>query len=308
MNIEAKQKAGRKYSVEGGGISSLRREYVVVMDEIMPANGEMIAFPGVPAIGSTHPIYNNLVVKSYDVDEGKGSDKITLIVTVNYGKQESEEIQGSEAETIDCAVDEWGWDEGTDEIELTQGVDGTPVLNSAGDPFDSVPRISALAPCFTKVMRFKERQDGWADHICCVNNTKISFGGLDFPAGTLLCTVAEKRIFGDDIWKYRYTVHLRYKPNLVKIEGSKQLTNIGWDVAVVDAGMREKDAKTGKKKLIKTVDKESNRECVVTSPALLNGKGGQLAADAGPYVFRFMAYSRTNFPTWFYSEPVEVKS
>lgn len=308
MNIEAKQKAGRKYSVEGGGISSLRREYVVVMDEIMPANGEMIAFPGVPAIGSTHPIYNNLVVKSYDVDEGKGSDKITLIVTVNYGKQESEEIQGSEAETIDCAVDEWGWDEGTDEIELTQGVDGTPVLNSAGDPFDSVPRISALAPCFTKVMRFKERQDNWAAHICCVNSKLISFGGLDFPAGTLLCTVAEKRIFGDDIWKYRYTVHLKYKPNLVKIEGSDKLTNIGWDVAVVDAGMREKDAKTGKKKLIRTVDKESNRECVVTSPALLNGKGGQLAADAEPYVFRFMAYSRTNFPTWFYSEPVEVKS
>ena len=308
MNIVAKQKAGRKYSVEGGGISSLRREYVVVMDEFMPANGEMIAFPGVPAIGSPHPIYENIFVRSYDVEEGKGSDKITLIVTVNYGKQESEQFQGSEAETIDCAVDEWGWDDGVDENELTQGVDGTKVLNSAGDPFDSVPIISVPAPCFTKVMRFKDRQTGWAAHVCCVNSKEISFGGRKFPVGTLLCTVAEKRIFGDDIWKYRYTVHLKLKSNIVKIEGAKESTDIGWDVAVVDAGMREKDAQTGKKKLIRTADKESGTPCVVTSPALLNGNGGQLAADAEPYIFRFMAYKRSDFPEWFYSEPGEVKS
>lgn len=120
--------------------------------------------------------------------------------------------------------------------------------------------------------------------------------------------MAEKRIFGDDIWKYRYTVHLKLKSNLVKIEGAKESTDIGWDVAVVDAGMREKDAQTGKKKLIRTADKESGTPCVVTSPALLNGNGGQLAADAEPYIFRFMAYKRSDFPEWFYSEPGEVKS
>jgi len=301
MATESKQKDGRKYSVDSSGITSLKKDFIVIQDSIMSANGEIVSFPGVPEIGSVHPSYPGLFVQNYDVQEGQGKDKQTLIVTVNYGPQVIE-TSGSGQDAVSCAVEEWGWDDGTDERELTTGADGTPVLNSAGDPFDSVPKVSTPAPVFTKVMKFKTLQSGWAGSNCKVNSSAITVGGVECPIGSLLCTVGTKRIIGDKNWKYRYTVHLRFKSNKVKINGQNAVTDIGWDVAITDAGMRELDDE-GNKSLIRAVDRESGKMCTVTSAALLDGHGKKLADGASPFNFRFQAYDRATFPTWFYSEP-----
>ena len=302
MSTTSKQKAGRKYSVDQSGITTLKKDFIVVQDAVMAADGEALTFPGVPAIGTAHPAFSKLYVQSYDVQEGDGKDKQTLIVTVNYGPQITETSgEGQDAQTV--AVDEWGWDDGTDEKELVEGVDGTPVLNSAGDPFESVPKVMAPAPVFTKVMKFKQRQTGWANSMCKVNSSSITIGGITCAIGTLLCTVSEKRIIGSADWKYQYTVHLRYKSNPVKIEGSNSATDIGWDVAVCDAGMRELD-ENGEAKLMRVVDKETGKTCTVTSAALLDGEGHRLGDNGEPYNFRFQAYGRASFPAWFYSEPL----
>lgn len=305
MANQVRQRAGRKYSVDAGGIGSLKKDFLVIQDAVMSEDGEVASFSGVPAIGSAHPLFPGLVVASYDVQEGEGKDKQTLVVTVNY-EPVTTETTGEEGSEVTCCVDEWGWDDGTDEKELVAGVDGTDVLNSAGDPFDSVPKILAPAPVFTKVMRFKERQTGWSASNCKVNAAQVTIGGVAYPIGSLLCTVAEKRIIGDKNWKYQYTVHLRYKSNPVKIAAAQTATDIGWDVAVVDAGMRALD-EMGDKKLIRVVDKETGKLCTVTSAALLDGTGHKLEDDANPYVFRFQAYERASFPAWFYSEPTPIE-
>lgn len=301
MSTTSRQKSGRKYSVDSGGITTLKKDFIVIQDSVMSENGEALSFPGVPAIGSAHPSYPGLYVQSYDVQEGEGKDKQTLIVTANYALQTTE-ISGVGENAVTVAVDEWGWDDGTDEKELVTGVDGTPVLNSAGDPFESVPKVMAPAPVFTKVMKFKARQSGWFDSNCKVNASQITVGGVSCPIGSLLCTVGEKRIIGNKDWKYQYTVHLRFKSNKVKINGADSLTDIGWDVAVLDTGMRELDA-DGEKKLILTIDKETRKPCTVTSAALLDGHGVKLPEEHEPYNFRFQAYERASFPSWFYSEP-----
>lgn len=298
MSDVVNQKAGRKYSVDSGGITSLKKDYQVIQDAVMAANGEVVSFTGVPAIGSAHPSYPGLFVQSYDVQEGSGSDKQVLIVTVNYAPNTSEASGSGDAA---YSVEEWGWDDGADEIELTSGQDGTPVVNSAGDPFESVPKVLAPAPVFTKVVKFKTRQTGWGSATCCVNSGAVTIGGMSFPIGSLLCTVCEKRIFGDSKWKYQYTIRLRYKSNYVKIEGANAATDIGWDVAVADAGMRE--LVNNEKKLIRVIDKETGKMCTVTSATLLNGQGAKLADGDDPYNFRFQAYGRASFPAWFYSEP-----
>ena len=304
MSTTSKQKAGRKYSVDSGGITTLKKDFIVILDSPMPENGESLTFPGVPAIGSAHPSYPGLYVQTYDVAEGEGKDKQTLIVTANYGPQTSETSgEGSSAVTV--AVDEWGWDDGTDEKELVaDAITGKLVLNSAGDPFDSVPKVMTPAPVFTKVMRFKERQSGWSDAHAKLNIGGITIGGISCPAGSLLCTVSEKRITGSGEWKYQYTVHLRKKSNHVKIGGQNLVLDIGWDAAVADAGMRELDGDTGEKKLIRMIDKETGKMCTVTSAALLDGSGAKLADDAEPYFILVHAYQRASFPAWFYSEPL----
>lgn len=306
MATQIKQKAGRKYSVDSSGsITSLKKDFMVIQDSAMAADGETTSFSGVPALGSAHPNYPGLFVSGYEVQEGEGSDKNVLTVTVTY-EPETTETNGEEGSEVTCCVDEWGWDDGTDEKELVAGVDGTDVLNSAGDPFDSVPKILAPAPVFTKVMRFKERQTGWSASNCKVNAAQVTIGGVAYPIGSLLCTVAEKRIIGDKNWKYQYTVHLRYKSNPVKIAAAQTATDIGWDVAVVDAGMRALD-EMGDKKLIRVVDKETGKLCTVTSAALLDGAGHKLEDSDNPYVFRFQAYERASFPAWFYSEPTPIE-
>lgn len=302
-----KMKAGRRWGVDSTGITSLKRTYRVVLDSPhLDADGECTTFPGVPALGSVHPVHKGLAAESYEVEEGSGADKCVLTVTVNYQPITTETSGGEDGETeVTAKVERWGWDSSTDERELTTAVDGTAVLNSAGDPFDSVPQMSVPAPAFTKILRFTSRQNGWQGYFCTVNKSPVTIGGISFPPRTLLCQINEERILGDKFWNYRYTVQLKYKSNKVKIGGEDKLTEIGWDVAVTDAGMREKGA-DGKLTLIRQKDAETGKMCTVSSPELLNGSGQKVDRSGNavtPYNFRFQAYAESDFPQMFYSEP-----
>ena len=179
MNSVIRQKDGRRWVVNSGGINTLRRRYQVVLDgNNLGADGEAISFPGVPAIGSAHPSYSGLKVKSYDVEEGEGHEKKTLTVWVNYDTETDETI-GEGAEAVSGAVEEWGWDDGMDERELITAVNGVALVNSAGDPFDSVPRVSTPAPTFTKIIKFPSKQAGWASSFCTINSGSITVGGIN---------------------------------------------------------------------------------------------------------------------------------
>lgn len=299
--------AGRKWNVSSKGLDDLSREYLVKLDGGVPltADGELATFPGVPAIGTAHPSITYLVVDGYEVTEGSGNDKHTLRVKVKYKPQEvtDDTPQGAE-ETEESVVEEWGWGAGTEQHELVTDVTGKDVLNSAGDPFDSVPNVESPAPTFTKVIRTKKRRGGWFAYNCKTNQSTMTIGGISFAANTLLCTITEQRLINEGEWKYRYTISLKYRTNQVDIGHSGSETEIGWDVAVADTGMREIDQETGEKKLIRTKDPETGKMATVSSPALLDGQGQKLS-DEYKYIynFRFAAYSTANFPNWFYSEP-----
>lgn len=307
MAIQVKELDGRRWSDSRDGGSVKRRFRITGLAVGFTPS---FSYTGLPNIGDAHPTLAGFECSSREFEEGQGKDKITAIVTVNYDPVTSE-TSGTGEDQKTCQVEEWGWDEGTDERELVTDVDGTQVLNSAGDPFDSVPKVSTPAPTFTKVMKFKQRQSGWFGCNCKVNSGNVTIGGITFAEATLLCTIAEKKIIGDKNWKYQYTVHLKYRSNKVKIEGDSAATEIGWDSAVLDAGMRalQTVGEEEKVSLIRKVDPETGKMCVVTSPALLDGNGhARSETDTSePYNFRYKAYERVSIPNWFYSEPTLIE-
>ena len=305
--ITVRQKDGRRWSVNSGGIQTLRRKYQIELpSNNLGADAEAISFSGVPAIGSAHPSYSGLKVKSYDVEEGEGHEKKTLTVWVNYDTETDETI-GEGQSAVSGAVEEFGWDDGMDERELVTAVDGVALVNSAGDPFDSVPRISTPAPVFTKVIKFRSMQTGWAPCFCTINGAALTVGGIECAKWMLLCTVCQKLIFGDADYKYRYTIRLRYRSNLVKLYGSGNAQEIGWNSSITDAGMRQLDS-SGKPVLIRQKDAETGKMVTITSPELLDGSGHAVSRSSGqtvvPYNGFFKAYNESTFPGWFYSEPL----
>ena len=183
-----------------------------------------------------------------------------------------------------------------------------PVVNSAGDPFQTVPTVSVYAPTFTKVIKSARRKANALSYNCKVNRSNVTIGGMYCAKGTLLCSVAEKRIWGEGEYNYQYTIQLKFMSNMIRVEGEENPTEIGWDVAVVDAGMREKDEEHGGLKLITRNSSETNEPATVTSAELLDGSGHAVDReseedDIKPYVFAFKAYEADDFPGWFYSEP-----
>lgn len=305
--------AGRTYKVDDGGMDDLRETYKVVLDEPMPRAQEMESFPGVPAIGSKHPKYDGCIVGDYEVSEGSDGDKIVLTVVVSYERATSETIaipeeEDSPAEELTSQVTQWGWDSGTAEREMAQDTAGKSVLNSAGDPFDSLPHYSIPEPTFTKVMKFTKRPGSIRQYKCVVNDSEVTIGADTYPAGTLLCDISEVRDLSDKHWNYQYTISLKYRSQTIDFNPNESQDGegeeIGWDIAICDAGMRE--CKDGvKKTLIRVKDSETGEMCTVASPALLNGHGEAIGEDSSEKAcfLRFKPYKAVKFPDWFTSEP-----
>lgn len=309
-------KDGTTYAVTENGAKDISLRYQVVLSGPMPATQLITAFAAggtsIPAINSEHPARPGMYVSKYRVTQPKDAAKHTLDVTVEYSAtgastDNTQDDPKKEPVATENQVTEWGWDDGTSERELNESVDGNPVINSAGDPFDSVPTVETPAPTFTKVIKFATHRQ-YAQYLCTVNAGQVEIGGMTCAPGTLLCTISEKLNIGDAQWPYTYTVRLKYRSNVVTKGGDTQPGEIGWDVAVVDAGMREKDDTTGKLKLIQVISQETGQPATVTAPELLDGHGHAIArsasgAPATPYNLTFQAYKRTTFPAWFYSEP-----
>lgn len=301
-------KAGRSYKVDNNGASDVSARYQIVLDAPLAIDELPTSFTGVPEIGSPHPDRPGYYAARYEVTQPDANAKSTLDVLVKY---EPMSVDSSPSQSEGMAdgsvaqVTEWGWDDGTGDKELVEACDtfATPVLNSAGDPFDSVPTVYVPTPTFTKVVRTNFRQTFFG-YSCTVNSDTVTIGTVEFPARTLLCTVSEKILIGESLMPYEYTIHLRYRSNEVMPGTSTTKEEIGWDVAVVDAGMREIDAISGKPRLIRVMSKESGQLATVTAPELLNGSGQAQTGTRRPYILVFQAYQRKTFPVWFYSEPI----
>lgn len=309
--MTAKLKDGRKWTVDAtGGITSLSRRYVLVRDAIpagTPAE-EIVSAAGLPVLGSSHSTQHpGLYCVGYSFEEGTEGGKRLLYCDVQYS-QYSTGASESNKPPRGQAVESCGWKSGFVQRDMLKDAQtGKALLNTAGQPFDSVPQIEIPSPVFSKVLKTQSRMDAWPSFQGKVNSGAMTVGGISCAKHALRCVQLDcERLWGDEFgFLYRYTIGLQLMQNNAIIEGGSTEADIGWDLAIVSAGTMELRDGADVATPIKTVSAETGKEVFVTNPVLLDKDGkAMLERGAKPYALRFSPYQEASFPGDFYSEPV----
>lgn len=309
MSSVAKLLGNRRWSVDAtGGITSLTRRYQIVRDTLPTgtADEEVTTWTGLPALGSAHSTaHPGLYCVGYSFEEGTEGGKRVLYADVSYSQYTTEASEANRPPRGQ-AIESLGWKSGFVTRDMLKDAQtGKALLNTAGQPFDTVPQIEVPAPVFSKVVKTTARMDAWPGHVGKINSASITVGGVSCAAHALRCIQLDcERIWGDEFgFLYRYTVGLQLMQNKAVLEGGGSETDIGWDMAIVSAGTMELKEGADVATPVKTVSAETGKEVFVTNPVLLDKDGkAMLERGATPYAIRYQAYETTTFPEGFYSE------
>ena len=290
---------GREWSVDVNGAQSLTCKYIVILDG--PLSAPVTTFTGLPAIGSAHPTLTGLFAQGYKIHEGEGSEKNRIIVDVEFAPvSKAGEGEGS-GETA-TYIEAMGWRSGSIQRDFTHdATTGQPVLNTAGQPFDSVPQVDRPSPTWFKTWKAKSRTASYVTYANKVNSATLSVGGHTFAARCVRCVSAdEERIFNDPAgFKYRYSIELQVVSNKVKLNGSDSASECGWQMPILSIGTKQLVG--GELKQI-MLEGDDGSTVPASSPVLLNQNGAYEPNLQAPYVVLFNAYEETSFPAVFTSE------
>lgn len=308
MSMTAKLKGMRKWHVDqAGGVDQLTATYQAIRDADPAGTGAdlVTSITGLPPIGaafdSGHP---NLIVRGYSFSEGEANEKRVITIDVSCSLRDPQNWDVSQFPPKGQAIQEISFKTGSVSRDfVSDAITGKLVVNSAGQPFDSVPQVDRPAHVFTKVVKTMSAQT-WAQYFGMVNQGTITVAGFSCVPHSVRCVQADRTKLWNDEFGFveQWTIGLQLMENWVKLEGASTLTQIGWDIAVVDSGMMELDS-NGDLKQIMVQSAETGKELTVSQPVLLDGQGhAMLASGSTPYAFRFSPYKETTFPSDFYSE------
>lgn len=299
--------AGREWSVDVHGAQTLTCKYMAFVEDPISNASLPTTFTGLPAIGSVHPSFPGLYAQNYKIHEGEGSEKTRIEIDVEYAPVTMTRTPdgGGEDVPADNYVEAIGWRSGSVSRDLAaDATSGVAVLNSAGMPFESVPQVDRPSPTFYKTFKTKSRNATFVTYVNKVNRGSMTLGGHSFHADQVRCVQAdEERLFNDATgYKYRYTVAFQVISNMVKLNGSDNMSECGWQMPIVDAGTVVRTSE-GLKRITVPSDDSDETQVPVSAPVLLDGDGDWDPDQTDPYVLLFDAYPRTTFPNLMYSEP-----
>ena len=213
---------------------------------------------GLPEVGDAHPLDDDLTVTGYRVAEHRPGELLREIqVVYERGKEESEGGGGGEPPTeigILTALDYPSYTQSGDLV--TDQESPTPVLNSAGDVFDSVPQYESLLTGVHFVRRMKDFPSAALALSGTLNSAQVKIYGVTFTPRTARVRVTARYTFDGSKrpWEMDVTVEPRrnvidanqqYRPTGVLAAMGYVGGNIGWDIAIFDCGFQYKDVSTG---------------------------------------------------------------
>lgn len=201
------------------------------------------------------------------------------------------------------------WGSRSVQADFTQdAVDGRPVLNSAGEPFENVPQREMLLPClsFRRVTSAAPAQYSALNGT--VNADPVTVMGVTFGKHCARLRFEARRIDeGEEgAGRYEYTFQIEGAKNMYAFtvapsgdpdEGDSdetELEDIGWDISILDCGYSCLEPVDGGDYVLRPIyieDADGNR-VRPTSPQLLHGG----AADATQaYFLKFSPYPEASW-------------
>ena len=241
---------------------------------------------GLPANNAAHPVLTNLRVSDFrfvPISQDCG----TWIVEVGYSRNESEESTLEDETIVRITSRSWGVNENN--VDIVCDILGNPIINSAGDPFDSVPQKTVYSPTVSFSRLESAIPSGKISLNGSINKTEITVLGVHFD---VCCAKIKITAEESDNPKYPYRVNYEVigRTNIVLIDGTP--TDIGWDDAIIQAGYQfiDKDGKRYKF-TTKTADGEEKE---VSSPQLLDADGNDNRGGQ-PVLFIITSYEPINW-------------
>lgn len=263
-------------------------EYTEHYTVIMPSTKDIASLSnvsGIPMNGDKSTKNGLTHLRVHSIRFNKVDDNSTVWnIDVSYGIPGSGKgVLFAEEGGSDYVSVSWGVDEITS--DMCYDVDNTPVINSAGDPFDSVPQKTAFAPHITIVRRERNFPD--LSLIGTVNSEPTTILGVTFGKHCARLKMQVNQIAAKK--PYEVTYEIIGMTNIAPAEGYNTGTfeDWGWDIPMVECGYQFYDDNGVLRKF--TTTDSSGIERDVSCPQLLDFDGKD-ARGANPHIKRFVPY------------------
>lgn len=291
------------YDEQRGGGATIVDVWAVLLDDGVRPVASDFANDGFPQLGDAagdNGVLSSMVVTQIKWSQDAPRSRVwRATVTYSPGEKQSSEQGGSESTIYNKS---WGFR--TVQMDLVQDAnDGRAVVNSAGEPFDSVPQREVFVPVVSFSVLSNQNPAGLMGERGTVNASEVSVLGVTFAkhAGRLSFSVREVSEDGAGS-KYEYNVTIEgaytlYSPTAPRdgTAPTDDIEDVGWDVTALDCGYNE--MVDGVSRPIMLED-ESGQRIRPQSPMPLDG-GVYSETDTNLHFLRFSAYPELEWSSIF---------
>lgn len=295
------------YDEQRGGTATIEDVWAVLLPPGgRPVASNIVNLPkmGDAAGGSGSGVFAKMFVSSIKWRQ-RGEHSRVWEATVSYSRGSSKAASQGSAE-----AKYWDkrWSSRVVQADLTaDAVDGRAVVNSAGEPFDSVPQRDMFAPVVSFTMLTSVTPATLAQYQGTINAAAVTVLGIAFAAHCARLTIECRQLDPEEVdgvakYEYQITIEGASTPYsaTAPADGSAPLPadveDIGWDVSALDCGYcyrAENDA------LVPILLPDENGEMKrPQSPVPLDGAGAVANTDPDLHFLKFSAYAEATWPDY----------
>ena len=224
-----------------------------------------------PAVNAAHGSVSGLYVDGYRfacVGPGNG----VWHVTVDYARSETSSISGGEVD-VKLTARSWGVNESTCDVLFEPGT-GAALLNAAGDPFDSVPQRTIIAPTVSFSRLESRAPASVIAYNGSINAAAVTVLGVTFAARSARIKITVRDTMAESGLRYECSYEISGRVNYATNGGA--VVDIGWDEALIECGYNYLGA-DGKRYKFTVRTKSTSGEIEekeASTPQLLTAAGG----------------------------------